>query len=176
MDTATSEPVTPLIPNEWRRVPGYDNLDATSYGQVWEWRTRRFVVLLNTYTCGNGYAAVTLKGKPVFVHNLVAAAFLGPRPPGQVVVHTDDDNENNRPSALAYAARGEALRRAYARGTRKSTFARGKRNRSARLTAADVRTIRANPLIRPSKFARIFGVTCRCICDVRAGKTWKHLT
>jgi hypothetical protein len=175
MTTATTEPVTTLIPNEWRRVPGYDNLDVTSSGQVWEWQNPRYVVLLNTYTCGNGYTAVTLQGQPVLVHTLVAAAFLGPRPPGQVVVHLDDDPTNNKPWALAYATRGDALKRAYARGSRKSSFARGQANRSHRLTPAKVKMIRDNPLIKPSRFARIFRVTCRCICDVRAEKTWRHL-
>jgi hypothetical protein len=89
------------------------------------------------------------------------------------VVHLDDDPTNNHAATLAYATRGEAQRRAYARGSRQPV--QGERIPNARLTEADVRTIRAEPWIKPSRFARALGVTCECVCAARNGKTWRHV-
>ena len=45
------------------------------------------------------------------VHQLVAAAFIGPRPPGLVVIHLDGDHENNMVNNLAYAGRSSFRKR-----------------------------------------------------------------
>jgi hypothetical protein len=173
-DPAVSDTQLDPIAEEWRLVPGFDDVEASSTGQVRARLVGR-AVLLRPYPCGTGYVAVTLKGRSVYVHSLVAAAFLGPRPPGHVVVHLDDNSVSNVASALAYATRGEAQRRAYARGTRQPTYGQGRSRRSIGLTEEQVREIRDNPLIRPSRFARMFGVSCNCISAVRSRKTWRHL-
>jgi hypothetical protein len=45
----------------------------------------------------------------VSVAVLVARAFLGPKPPGTVVLHRDDDPENNRVENLRYGRSAEAI-------------------------------------------------------------------
>jgi hypothetical protein len=171
----TLMPPIAFEPEKWRPVPGYDDIEASSAGRVRVRLSRSRSIGLNPYPSGNGYLAVTVKGKSVKVHNLVAAAFLGPRLPGQVVIHTDDDPLNNQAAALAYATRGDAMRRAYARGTRQPTYGQGRSCRSLGLTEEQVREIRDNPEVRPSRYARMFGVSCNCISAVRSRKTWGHL-
>jgi hypothetical protein len=168
--TAMSQSQFNPIAEEWRLVPGVDGVEVSSVGQV---RLVGQKKVLRRYSCGIGYVAVTVKGKSVYVHNLVAAAFLGPRPAGHVVIHLDNDLTNNQAATLAYATRGEAQRRAYARGSRTST--QGEHHHGAVLTEDDVRKIRSEPWIKPSRFARQFGVSCECICAVRTRKTWTHL-
>jgi hypothetical protein len=43
------------------------------------------------------------------IHKLVAEAFLGPRPPGLVIIHKDEDQTNNRASNLKYGTQRENL-------------------------------------------------------------------
>jgi hypothetical protein len=45
------------------------------------------------------------------VHLLVAAAFIGPCPPGYTVDHLDRDKRNNRPGNFEYVTRLENYRR-----------------------------------------------------------------
>jgi hypothetical protein len=160
---------------EWRPFPDIDGIEVSSAGRVRVRVSPNGAVLLRTRTGSSGYTAVTVNGTSVYVHTLVALAFLGPRPADHVVVHRDDDITNNHAANLAYATRGEAQKRAYARGTRQPTYGQGKSCRSVGLTEEKVRMIRDNPEVRPSRFAREFGVTCNCICAVRSGKSWRHV-
>lgn len=56
-----------------------------------------------------GYLQVTLRAGfgRVRVQYLVAATYLGPRPPGLLVLHWDDDSDNNRPENLRYGTKSE---------------------------------------------------------------------
>lgn len=47
------------------------------------------------------------KVKKVSVHSLVAEAFIGPRPDGEVVRHLDGDSQNNCAENLAYGSTHE---------------------------------------------------------------------
>jgi hypothetical protein len=53
---------------------------------------------------------VSFKKKTYKVHQLVAEAFLGPRPDGYVVYHIDEDATNNVPDNLKYTTRAENCR------------------------------------------------------------------
>jgi hypothetical protein len=175
-ENADPKPVFTSTVEEWRPVPGYDGIEASSEGRVRIRVSVRRAVLLDAYPCGNDYLGVTVKSRSVKVYALVAAAFLGPRPHDYVVVHTDGDPTNNTASTLAYVSRGEALHRAYVRCTRQPTYGVSDPRRSAGLTEEKVREIRDNPEVRPSFYAAKFFVTCNCISAVRSRKTWKHVS
>ena len=68
-----------------------------------------------------GYYRVTLSrnGKKYnrLVHQLVAEAFLGPRPDGMFACHRDGDNTNNNVSNLYYGTRSDNVRDAVRHGT-----------------------------------------------------------
>lgn len=54
---------------------------------------------------GNGYLQVGLSGETsrrAYVHQLVAEAFIGPRPPRMVINHRDGNRQNNHLSNLEY--------------------------------------------------------------------------
>ncbi|AIC71938.1 NUMOD4 motif [Mycobacteroides abscessus] len=77
----------------WRFVPGHWRYFVSSQGQVYSFRTKR---ILKPDVVSGRYPRVDLDGKQtVKVHHLVAAAFLGPRPEGALVLHRDDDATNN---------------------------------------------------------------------------------
>lgn len=68
---------------------------------------------------GRGYLTVRLsKRRTAAVHRIVAAAFLGPRPPGQVARHMDGDKTNPKLSNLEYGTQKENHADSYRHGTR----------------------------------------------------------
>lgn len=105
---------------EWRPVPHYEGLyDVSSEGRVRSHdrltfsknqRERTRLVrgrVLSTRPNSLGYPQVTLvdlEGNRAqkLVHNLLANAFLGPNPPGQIVRHLDDNKLNNTIENLAF--------------------------------------------------------------------------
>lgn len=93
---------------EWRTIPGYPGYEVSNYGNTWSNKTKK---ILKTYTRG-GYVSVTLckKGrKPVnmYVHVVVALAFIGPRPAGMVVHHKNSDRTDARLINIEYVTRNE---------------------------------------------------------------------
>lgn len=117
-------------------LPGYLIGDD---GSVWSQLTGRF---LRPYSDGGGYQTLKLRagGKSVSlkVHCLVAEAFIGPRPVGMDVCHSDGDRRNNRSSNLRYDTRSGNL----ADRDRHGTHQRGDRNPAAKLTDGEAAAIR----------------------------------
>jgi hypothetical protein len=99
---------------EWRPVPGYEGLyQVSSWGRVWSVPRRGIAGqkirggMLRPYTEPSGYQRVALSKdgaqRGFRVHELVAAAFLGPRPAGaRVVRHLNGDPANNFASNLEF--------------------------------------------------------------------------
>ena len=85
---------------QWRvvaRAPAYEVSDR---GRVRRADTGR---VLAAAVNDRGYRKLHLGRRcQVYVHQLVAEAFLGARPPGHVVDHLDLDRLNNRPSNLRW--------------------------------------------------------------------------
>ena len=179
--------VTPLKagaiqPEEWRPVPGYEGrYEVSSLGNV-----RSIGIGGNKKsgqplkpmqaTPGLRYVQVAmyLHGERRYyrVHQLVMAAFVGPRPPGMEINHIDGDAGNNRRDNLEYATRSENLRHAYKLGL---CDVRGEKNPSARLTKAQARDIYRRFHAGEAKgveLAREFGVRTTTISAICTGKTW----
>jgi len=75
-----------------------------------------------------------------YVHRLVAAAFIGPCPPGQEVLHDDDNPANNALNNLKYGTHRKNQGDMAARGRSKQGEVHG----ASVLTNADAASIRRN--------------------------------
>ncbi len=62
--------------------------------------------------------SVSLPSGTHYVHTLVAAAFLGPRPEGHDIIHLDGDQTNLHADNLAYVTRSERMKGVYYRARR----------------------------------------------------------
>ena len=105
--TGTAAPVA-----EWRDIPGCPGYQASDAGEIRSVNRRlgdgRFSggKVLAQGTDRKGYRTVTIRRDGASttkrVHVLVALAFLGRRPPGQEILHRNDDKSRNGVTDLRY--------------------------------------------------------------------------
>ncbi len=103
--------------------------EISTFGRVRNLSTGRILK-----ASGKRYPAVTLSGHRVRVHVVMAETFLGPRPPGWVVRHGDDDGQNCWVGNLSWGSASENLRDAHRHGVRRRRCPSGRH----RLTGANV--------------------------------------
>lgn len=85
---------------EWRTIRAHPRYDVSSLGRV---RSRRGTPrILATWTDPAGYVKVTLDKVGRYVHQLVAEAFIGPRPDGHEVDHKNRVRNDNRALNIQY--------------------------------------------------------------------------
>lgn len=180
----------------WKPVNGFEGYyEVSNHGRI-----RRIAGYQSTYKGrllslspnSTGYPQITLsrpgKRKKMFVHRVVARAFLGPCPEGCEVNHIDGDKANNFASNLEYVTPSENRQHAYdqglitpASGEKHGTKThpecyRGERASQAKLTADDVREIRRRAGSETQRaIADDFGVDPSTISNVVRRKTWGHI-
>lgn len=172
---------------EWRPVVGVPGYEISSLGRcrsVDRWiecdrlsrhgtpfRSRRFYRgrLLSPYF--NRYVEFGLgKSLRLRAHQMVAEAFLGPRPDGLWVLHGDGDPSNNSVENLRY---GTPVENHDDRIRHGRPFT-GERNGQAKLTASQVRAIKADTRFQ-HLIARSYGVSKSTINMIKRGATWSHI-
>jgi|TARA_R110000868_G_C10770749_1_gene754705 hypothetical protein len=99
--------------NEWRDIEGFDMYEVNAQGQV-----RRKAQILKPGAIPTGHLTVGLcrgKGKPksMYVHRLVALAFLENRESKRVVNHKNGNPKDNRLENLEWATHSENNTHAY---------------------------------------------------------------
>jgi hypothetical protein len=188
----TSSPVE----ERWAPCPfGYDGLyEVSDHGQVrstdrtvtsrnrWGPIEKHLRGMIRAQNAGAyGYLTVNLsregKVKIWRVHLLVAAAFLGPRPPGMDIRHGPAGRLVNAVWNLSYGSRAENEQDKIRDGTFRHGISKGEKNGNARLTGNQVIEIRRRYRAGESQSAlgREFGVTYQSIRLVVYRKTWKHV-
>ena len=163
---------------EWRPVVGHEGwYEISSLGRARSLRNRygNPRVKMLTAWLRLGYPTVSIRGldrsRPVSVHRLVAAAFLGPCPRGHEVNHKDFDRANPTLTNLEYVTHSENNRHAFQHGRRPVV---GERVGASKLTDAAVREIRQTTGTNV-EIARRFGVHPVTILRARKGEQWRHI-
>lgn len=133
---------------EWRAVPGFDGYEVSNQGRVRGWKHRYGVrnkpheMKLQVDYHGYVKAYLVRDGvqRPIGVHRLVAAAFIGPCPTGLQVNHRDGCKANNAPENLEYVTPSENVKHRFdVLGQRVIS---GEEVYNAKFTHAQVRAIR----------------------------------
>ncbi len=160
--------------SEWRYVPGRDDYLVSSDGEVLSlsrrWRQPRVV---RGALDRNGYHRVKVAGQRVFVHRLVAEAFLGPQPDGHEVAHLDGDRTNNRLSNLAWVTHTENMAHQKEHGT----ALLGERNPQSRYCEADVLRVLALSAqgLTDTQISGRTGVSRSTVQRMRTRRAWVHV-
>ena len=141
--------------------------DGTVYGP------RGFA--LRGHTLPDGYMRVTVAGRHILRHVLVAETFMGPKPDGMQVNHLDGDKSNNRVDNLEYVTPAENTRHSISvLGTERAP---GEKNANARLTARDVREMRRLHAsgIPATRVGEQFGIGPSHAWRIATRKSWRHV-
>ena len=174
----------------WKDVPGYEGhyqvsdlgrvrsrardviVPRTRWGRKGTRKVNEAVMSLQTDSRKRVFVALRKHGaaKRFTVASLVAAAFIGPRPEGLLVLHGDGDSTNNRAANLRYGSHADNTEDARSHGT----LTQGEKQWLAKLTADEVRFIRITNL-SGIYLAAQYGVTPACISAIRQRKNWKHV-
>lgn len=185
MTTPTPIAVAALLdPRENARpVPGFERYWVTNRGRVFSLVSEPRVLSVCNHS--KGYLRVDLfrgkgrlEGVPnrraAYVHELVAQAFIGPRPAAPGVSHDIDhvngDKRDNRTENLRYLPKGENVRLMRSRGG----------HPSEKLSAVSVWTLRCAALAQGTGTAadwavHEYGVSRRTVRDAMAGRTWQRV-
>lgn len=174
----------------WKDVVGYEGVyQVSNRGRVKRmkagdntWPGR----ILKSWIGDRGYLRVNLcqggRASRLYVHRLVAIAFLGPPPsPDHEVNHKNGNKADPRPENLEWVTHSENQQHAYdILGVKASTTSklRGEANGNAKLT--DRKVIKIRRLYATGKhtqraLAEMFGVARSLIGRIILGESWKHI-
>lgn len=153
------------MPREYRKL-NIDDYEITECGEVINKHTGRYV---KPQKNGKGYYRVSIGGKLVFVHRLVAEKYI-PNPENKSQVnHKDGDKTNNHVSNLEWVTNKENRNHALKNGLHTT----GENCSWSKLTKEQVDFIRKNKDVSSNELAKAFNVSARTIRDVRNYKSWK---
>jgi hypothetical protein len=175
----------------WKDIPDYEGLyQISNFGQVKSLdktivqvsgrnrvsQTRQIKgrILSQFYTAG--YPSVKLSKKAtqtVYVHRLMASAFIADYSDDLVVNHIDGCRTNNILSNLEICSQSDNIAHARFIGL----IPQGSRRPNAKLTESDIPCIRDMLLSKNThqEIADKYGVNRRVITDIKLGKTWRHV-
>ena len=173
----------PKAPEIWRvyrdgelKINGHASrhcvVSVSSYGRV---MVNDVLVPLNP---GPKYLRACFLGTGMYVHQMVAEAFIGPKPLGLEVRHLDGNRLNNHSCNLAYGTRRQNMLDAMKHGTHINLKSKGETNPSAKLTEAEVMQIRElqrNTNLTYKEIAMRFKVNGDTVQSIVNGRLWKHL-
>lgn len=91
-------------PEEWKTVEEADRYKVSSYGNIRNWETGRYLkplpILSTPDVCVHLFGSVPGISKPYMIKHLVAQYFMPDYNPGFTVVHLDANYRNNHISNL----------------------------------------------------------------------------
>lgn len=161
---------------EWRPLSGFRYL-VSNMGRVCSVH-RAPRILKCCLVSGYPHCTICESGEQhqVYVHSLVAAAFIGPKPSGMMVNHIDGVKTNNCLSNLEYVTPGDNNRHAYKTGLKAPSAAIGEAHPRSKLTVEQVSEIRksyAAEKVGMAKLALRYGVTKVVVRNVLKGTSYR---
>lgn len=159
---------------KWLPIEGYEGMYSVSdQGRVMAHKRYRCVErILKGGAAGAGYRKVTLckdgKRTDRYIHELVLATFVGPRPLKMDAAHGNGNRADNRLTNLRWATRAENHADKIAHGTHCS----GERHGRRKLTEKEAAAIRASAA-SCTKLSEQYGVGRMQISRIRRGVNWR---
>jgi len=166
--TATQAPTPGLQgAEEWRAVLNAEGYFVSSKGRVIG-RSGRVLRPIGRYL---HVKTGSIPRRNIYIHQAVAAAFIGPKPEGQYVLHKDGNRLNNALENIAYGTPSQNSEDSRQHGT----MSRGEAHPHSTLTEAQVLEIRAAGKINRDVLANRYGVHRVTIEKIIGRRAWKHV-
>lgn len=173
----------------WKPVVGYEGIyEVSNTGLVKRVKkpgkgaSTHVGKLLKGCTNRDGYQRMYLhkdgKDRAIFLHRIVAAAFIGELPEDCEVNHRDGNRKNNHVDNLEYTTHGDNVRYAFHVLDYRPVGMPGERNGQAKITneqAREIKRLLAEGKLTQPQIADIFGVSRGIVTKINVGQTWKHL-
>jgi len=120
----------------------------------------------------HGYSQIERDGKAKYIHRWAYELWIGPIPDGLNVLHSCDNPSCFNPDHLFCGTQKANVDDAMSKG--RMVIPRGEQNGMSKLTARDVKTIRASNE-SSAVLGMQFGLHRRSIWRIRANKGWQHI-
>lgn len=160
----------------WKDIKGFESLyQVSNLGRIKSIRYKNERIMKCKPNIVKGYCQAILsnRGRVSYplVHKLVAAAFIGPCPPGKEVNHKNFIKHDNRDTNLEYLTKLENAQHSAINQRR------GDKSPSAKLTTADVvEILQMKGKISARQLGFKYNVERKAVLRIWSGETWKHLT
>lgn len=142
-----------------------DDYEITKSGDVFNKKWGRYV---KPQPNGMGYLRVSIGGKLMFVHRLVAEKYI-PNPDNKPQVnHIDGNPKNNRVDNLEWVTQKENMAHAVKNGLQPTC----EKHPMAKLNREKVNFIREHKEMSKKELAEMFGVSPSTIKDIWNNRTW----
>ena len=166
----------------YRVIEGFPKYRVGRDGSLWSLRRKSWKRLRPVPDGKGGYPRATLyrfangryERQQLYVHALMLAAFVGPRPEGMVTRHSDGNPANNRLTNLCYGTPAENA----ADRIRHGRNLHGEGVGTAKLTEAGAREalwLFENVTRNRAEIARRLGIGRVSVNRILNGETWRHV-
>ena len=160
------------MPELWRTVAECDRYEVSNLGRVRHKQRRQ---PLKPWLVARGYEMVNLGHRSRhYVHQLVCAAWHGPRPKGMFACHRNDIATDNRSENLYWGSRANNRADAHANGC----FQSGEQHHESKLTAeqiTEMRRLRDETGLAYAKIARRYEVSVSTAFQICKRQLWSHI-
>jgi hypothetical protein len=157
----------------WRKIKGHKNYEVSNLGMVrhHDKSVMAYPEILIFHNLG-GYLGVNMLGKHMYVHRIVAQAFVKNPLNKKEVNHKDINKFNNRSDNLEWVTRQENIDHFMYSPRGRSRL--GEKHHSSKLTEKDVKFIRKSKL-HPTVISKRFNILREYVYVIRNRKVWKHI-
>ena len=126
---------------------------------------------------GKGYGVIqegSAGSKLLLAHRVSYQVLNGDIPDGMLVMHTCDNTTCVNPDHLVLGTHSDNALDAVAKGRKFiPSPGKGEQNPLSKLTLEQAKFIKANPQMKHTELADMFGLSPNCIRSVRIGRTWR---
>lgn len=167
----------------WKPIEGFTNYFVSRDGDILSLRSKN-PKILSTKPCRDGYVRISLRTeegviKSMYVHRLVAIAFILKDNNKPDVNHKDGNKSNNTLSNLEWVTKSENSQHAANNGLLNfKNRPKGEDHQDHKLTEAEVKHIR-NVLIPEGygmrEIGRMYDICHKSVTKIRDYITWKHI-